>query len=54
VLAGAELEVVGGGEDVELELLLPQPTATADTALTTSIDATRRAGVALTKTTVSL
>jgi hypothetical protein len=52
VVAGAELDVVAAGEDVELEveleLLLPQPAANADTATVIARTTIRRAEVGLT------
>ena len=56
LVAGVELDVVAAGEDVELELelLLPQPAARADTATAISTDQKRRAQIDLITTMASL
>jgi len=52
VVAAAELDVVAAGDDVELELLLlPQPTARADTAIELTTAEIRRGDAAFSKMT---
>jgi hypothetical protein len=46
--------VVAAGDDVELELLLPQPTAAADTAIAMNAAELRRVEAEPIKTTASL
>jgi hypothetical protein len=57
-LAGAgvvvDTDVVGEAAELELELLLPQPAAAADTPIAMTTATTRRAEVALNKKTASL
>jgi hypothetical protein len=53
VVAGAELDVAAGCEAVELELLLPQPTASADTAIAITAAEIPQAEFALTNRNVS-
>jgi hypothetical protein len=54
VVAGAEPDVVAADDDVELELLLPQPTANADAAIAMTTAETRRARTSPSNTTASL
>ena len=54
VVAVPKLDVVAAGEDDELELLLPQPTASADTAIAMTTTEIHRPEVALTRKTPSL
>jgi hypothetical protein len=54
VASGLELDVAAAADGVELELLLPQPAASTDTAIAMTAAEIRRAEAVLTKTTASL